>query len=163
MKSLLALVLFIPLAPAFAETGPGYAGTDGVATHVLEVDGHVFEVRYSVDADVIAMAVDRELDSVLIGLDNAGGSVMTVDLPHELIRAENNAYAVLVNGVEADYEVAAGDGSSVLSFAVPEFSEEVEIIGTYVIPEFPLGVLTGLAAVVSAMLVISRTGNVFFR
>lgn len=195
MKGLLVPALLFVIAPALAGSGPGYSGVGGPAayaleadgrpdaqlyptTYALEIDGHSFEVPYRVDADVIAMAVDQELDSLLIGLENAGDSVMVIDLAHKLIRAENGgggdgdgddgdgggAYAVLVNGIEVDYGIVTDGDSSALSFFVPEFSEEVEIIGTYVIPEFPPVALAGTAALVlAAVLAASRAGWPLFR
>ena len=132
-------------------------------TYILRVDEHEFKVPYSVDADVIAMAVDQELDSLLVGLDRTVDSVMSIDLEHDLIHAQDDNFAVLVNGVEVDYDIVSDDDGSTLIFFVPEFSEEVEIIGTHVIPEFPLGTLVGMAALASAMLVISKTRKSLFR
>ena len=110
-------------------------------SHLLVVDGNSYEIPYSVNADVIAMAVDTELDSLLVGLENTHDSIMILDLPHDIIRAEENKFAVLVNGVETEYKLLPGPDGSMIEFFVPAFTEEVEIIGTFVIPEFPLGVM----------------------
>lgn len=158
MKIPAALVLFLVLV------GPGlaYAAQDQTI-YVLKVDEHEFKVPYRVDADVIAMAVDQELDSLLVGLDRTRDSVMTIGLEHKLIRAQDDNFAVLVNGIEVDYDIVLDDDGSTLIFFVPEFSEEIEIIGTHVIPEFSLGVLIGMATLVSATLVISKTQRNLFR
>ena len=145
------LVLFFMPVGAAAESGQ-----DGDwHTYLLEIDEHSFEIIYQIDADMLAMAVDKELDSLLIGIENAGGSMMTVSLPHDLIHAKDDSYAVLVSGFEVDYSMTEKEDTSTLSFFVPEFTEEIEIIGTHVIPEFPLGAIIILAAI-AAVVVCSR-------
>ena len=72
-------------------------------------------------------------------------------LNHEIISAENNDFAILVNGNYVDYDIVSDSDSSTLSFFVPEFTEEVEIVGTRVIPEFPLGAIMGFVLLVSAV------------
>ena len=131
-------------------------------TYRLEVDENVFDIEYSLDGDVIAMATDKETISLLIATENVEDSEFTIKLPNDLIRAENNEFAVLVNGFEVDYAII-GTGDTHLSFFIPTFTEEVEIIGTYVVPEFPLGVLMMFGAVGVIILVLQRTKKSLFR
>ena len=128
----------------------------------LEVDENVFDIEYSLDGDVIAMAIDKETLSLLIATENVEDSEFTIKLPNDLIHAENNEFAVLVNGFEVDYDII-GTGDSNLVFFIPTFTEEVEIIGTYVVPEFPLGVLMMFGAVSVIILVLQRTKKSLFR
>ena len=157
VKLLLSVLLFFAV-PTFVES---YAINDAV--YLVEIDEHTFKVLYRVDADIIAMAIDADLDSFLIGMENTNSSIMSIELAYDLIRAEDGNYAVLVNGVEVDYDVITGRDSSVLSFFVPDFTEEVEIIGTHVIPEFSLGLLAGLAALIFVAIIVSRTRLAPFR
>lgn len=156
MKGLFAVILIFSSVPVLAEPEPG-------TTYVLQIDEHEFEIQYMVNANVIAMAVDQELNSFLIGLEDANDSLMIIDLPHKLIRAEDSSFAVLVNGIEMDYGIESDVDRSKLIFFVPEFSEEVEIIGTHVIPEFPFGVLAVVAVSISAVLAITKAGQSLFR
>ena len=107
----------------------------------LKIDDHVYDITYQVDGNVIAMAIDQELTSFLIGTENVNDSLFEINLQHEMINAENNEFAILVNGYETDYEIMDTGSSSKLTFFVPTGTQEIEIIGTYVIPEFPLGIL----------------------
>ena len=122
----------------------------------LEVDGNSFDIKYDFDGDVIAMDVDKESTSVLIGTENVKDTQFQITLPEDLIHADNNAFAVLVNGYETEYKVTSG-ADTVLTFFVPDFTEEIEIIGTYVVPEFPLGVVLVLGAVFGVIVVIQRS------
>jgi hypothetical protein len=151
------------MIPAFGASHPEYSGIEDPSEYIMEIDENTFSIPYQVGAKVIAMAIDPELTSLLIGLENTSDSIFVIDLKHELIRAHNNEFAVLVNGLEVDYDIVLDSDSSTISFFVPVFTEEVEIIGTHVIPEFPAGILIGLAVLVSSVVVTSRIKNPVFR
>lgn len=160
---LFGICLTMSFIPVFAESHPEYSIMENPSTYVLEIDDHEFSILYQVDANVIAMAIDPELTSFLIGIENTHDSVFVIDLQHELISAYNNEFAILVNGVEVDYDVVSDADSSTFSFFVPEFTEEVEIIGTRVIPEFPLGVIFGLVILISSILALTTRRTPLFR
>jgi hypothetical protein len=65
--------------------------------------------------------------------------------------------------LEVDYDIVSDSDSSTFSFFVPTFTEEVEIIGTHVIPEFPLGGIMGLLVLVSSVVAISWAKIPIFR
>ena len=159
MKCLFLLSLLLLPLPVFAESAEYPSEYD--SEYVLSIDEHTYSIPYKVDAKILAMAIDSELTSLLIGLENTKDSVFTIDLQHEMIGAENNEFVILVNGYDADYEVVSDSDSSTFSFYVPEFTEEVEIIGTHVIPEFPFGAILGFVFLVTAVTVFSRTKAIF--
>jgi hypothetical protein len=118
-------------------------------TYILTIDEHTFDIVYEVDANVLAMAIDQELISLLVGLENTKDSQFTINFPKEMLSAENDEFAILVNGLEVEYEIFQDSNDYALVFYVPEETQEVEIIGTHVIPEFPIGALFGLALITS--------------
>ena len=128
----------------------------------LQIDDELFDIEYSFDGDIIAMDIDKETISLLIATENVNDSVFQITLPNELIRAENNEYAVLVNGFEVDYDIIEANDSN-LQFLVPAFTEEIEIIGTFVIPEFPLGSLLILGSVVGIIVIFQKSKNILFK
>lgn len=129
----------------------------GEQNYQLVIDEHSFEIIYNFNGEVIAMMIDPELSSLLIGTENVeADSIFQIELEHQLINAENNQFAVLVNGFEEDYEIAIKDTSSVLRFYIPAYTEEIEIIGTHVIPEFPLGALFSLTALTLISLIAAK-------
>jgi len=130
----------------------------------LEIDKNSFEINYSTEGNVIAMAIDEELTSLLVGLENVqNDSLFYIEFPHELISDENNAFAVLVNGLEVDYSISTTDLDSKLSIPIPAHTEEIEIIGTHVIPEFPFSVLMVLVSVIIISIVFSKSKYKIFR
>ena len=155
--------LFFSIIPAFGESHPEYFGIENPSEYILEIDDNVFVISYEVNAKVIAMAIDPELTSLLIGLENTSDSIFVIDLKHDLINVHNNEFAILVNGLEVDYDIVSDSDSSTLSFFVPTFTEEVEIIGTHVIPEFPIGVIMGLVMMISIVVAVSWAKIPIFR
>lgn len=165
MKHFFSLLVFLlfSIIPVYGESHPEYSIMENPSEYILEIDGHEFLISYEVEANVIAMAIDPELTSLLIGIEKTHESIFVIDLQHELISAYNNEFAILVNGVEVDYDIVSDADSSTFSFFVPEFTEEVEIIGTRVIPEFPLGVIFGLVILISSILVLTTRRTTLFR
>lgn len=163
LRLFVIISLFFTIIPAFGASHPEYSAMDDPSEYVLEIDEHTFSIQYEVNANVIAMAIDPELTSLLIGLENTSDSIFIIDLKHELISESNNEFAILVNGLEVDYDIVSDSDSSTFTFFVPAFTEEVEIIGTHVIPEFPLGVIMGLMVLILSVVVVSRTKIAAFR
>ena len=159
----LTFPLFFPIMPVMAESHPEYFGMQNPSEYFLKVDENSFTISYEVNANVLAMEIDSELKSLLIGLNGTSESIFIIDLDDELITAENKEFAVLVNGYEVDYDIVSDSNSSTLTFYVPEFSEEVEIIGTHVIPEFPLGSVIGFTLLMSSILIMSARKKPVFR
>ena len=158
-----SILFLISFVSAYAASHPEYSGIDNPSEYVLNIDDHTFQIYYQVDGELIAMAIDPELTSLLIALENTSDSVFKIDLDHELINAHNNEFAILVNGFEVEYEIVSDDNSSTLTFFVPEHTEEIEIIGTHVIQEFPLGAIFGLAVLIITITVISSRKLPVFR
>jgi predicted secreted protein with PEFG-CTERM motif len=156
-----SILFLISFVSAYAASHPEYSGIGNPSEYVLNIDDHTFQIYYQVDGELIAMAIDPELTSLLIALES--DSVFKIDLDHELINAHNNEFAILVNGFEVEYEIVSDDNSSTLTFFVPEHTEEIEIIGTHVIPEFPLGAIFGLAVLIITITVISSRKLPVFR
>ncbi len=147
--SLITLLLFSNLS-AYAES------------YSLEIDDEVYDIKYDFNGDVIAMAIDKETFSLLIATENVDDSQFQIKLPNNLIRAENNEFAVLVNGFEVDFEVMETvDGN--LTFFVPAFTEEIEIIGTFVVPEFPLGTVLVLGTISGIIILVQKSKKFLFR
>ena len=104
------------------------------------------------------MAIDQELNSLLIGIENANDSQFSIKLPNEMISAEKNEFAVLVDGLEVDYDLDSLGDVTEISFFIPNLSQEIEIIGTHVIPEFPFAVLI-LILMISGVILLSKKND----
>lgn len=151
--------LFVLLSPILFifSNSPAYA-----ETYHLEIDQKVFDIEYEFNGDVISMAIDKETLSLLIATENVRDSKFEIKLPNELIHAENNEFAVLVNGYEVDYQRIESIDSHLIFF-VPVFTEEIEIIGTYVIPEFPLGAVLVFGVLSGIIIIIEKSKKILFK
>jgi hypothetical protein len=139
---------------------PAYGIT---STYQIAIDEHTYNIDYEIDANVIAMAIDQEINSLLVGIENTQDSIFEIELPTEMISAENNEFAILVDRYEIDYQIISNDSSNSISFFVPANSQEIEIIGTHVIPEFPLGVMIGFVMIISLSVIISKRNPIQIR
>lgn len=158
---LFILPLLIFSTPALAQT----LESDSFSTsseYVLEIDEHEYSISYTVNANVIAMEIDPESKSLLIGLDETYDSQFFIGLEHDLINAENNEFIILVDGEEVYYQITSDSERSTFEFFVPVGSEEVEIIGTHVIPEFPIGAIFGFIVMISSVMIIAKMKPSFF-
>ena len=156
-RFLVAALFFFPFVLAFGESHPEYSSMENPSYYDLQIDDHFFSIAYEIKADVLSMDIDNESSSLLIGLVNTQDSLFKIDLPTELINEPNNDFVVLVDGYEVDYEIVTDGNSSTLTFFVPEFTEEIEIIGTHVIPEFPIGAIIGFAGLIFFVMFLSRS------
>ena len=154
---------FLFLFPLFFSTA--FAQTSDVISsqYVLTFDGHTFDISYIVNGDVLAMAIDPESKSLLIGLENTIDSKFSISFNPELIRATNNEYVILVNGQDVDYQFAQDPDSFTLSFFVPTGTQEVEVIGTSVIPEFHIGIIFMLIIMITSVIIFTKVKTSFFK
>ena len=153
------IIFFIVIFSIFLQNFLAYG-----ESYQLTVDENSFEINYSTTGRVIAMEIDKELFSLLIGLENVEkDSILEIEFTHELISAENNEFAVLVNGYEIDYELSTTDLGSKLTIPIFADTEEIEIIGTNVIPEFPLGIFMVLVFTIMFVVFFSRTKIIVFK
>ena len=153
------MIFFIVIFSIFLQNFLAYG-----ESYQLTVDENSFEINYSTTGRVIAMEIDKELFSLLIGLENVEkDSILEIEFTHELISAEKNEFAVLVNGYEVDYELSTTDLGSKLTIPIFADTEEIEIIGTNVIPEFPLGILMDLVFTIMFVVFFSRTKIMVFK
>lgn len=129
------LPILIFTIPVFAQTST-FDESDNPSQYILKIDDHQYPISYVVNADVIAMAIDPESKSLLVGLENTQDSKFSIEINPELISAPNNEFVILVDGQDVDYQITTNTDGYLFSFFVPTGSEEVEIIGTSVIPEF---------------------------
>ena len=129
----------------------------------VKADEKSFDVKYSFDGELLAMEIDKESKSLLVGLDETHESTFEITFPSELLSAENGDFVVLVDGLEEDYTITYDNGNPTLTLPIPEETQEIEIIGTSVVPEFPFGVLALIGVIVSGVVLFSRSKLAIFK
>lgn len=154
MKYLILFLLFSLIIPAFAQTS---FDVQNFSQYILTVDDNSYPISYAVNGDVLAMDIDYESKSLLVGLENTVNSQFSIHLIPELIRAPNNEFVILVDGQDTDYQIIQDVDGFTLSFFVPTGTQEVEIIGTSVIPEFPIGAIFVLLIMIISTVIFTKT------
>jgi predicted secreted protein with PEFG-CTERM motif len=132
----------------------GSTGSESDGTRVA-VSGTDFMVGYQIiGGKLISITPDVDANSLIIAIDATDDGQLTITLPRELIDAligeEDDEYFVLVDGEEVDFDETKTSTDRTLVISFPAGAEEIEIIGTFVIPEFG-----AIAALILAIAIIS--------
>src|SRR3972149_90231 len=140
-----------------AETTFEFGGSDGTTkpTGTIKVDRTNFVLSYKITGgSVLSVTPDDEANSLVVAIKTTSDGVLTITLPRALIDAKINGqddnFFVLIDGEEVEFEETATGTDRTLTIAFPDGAEEIEIIGTFVVPEFGT-----IAALILAIAIIS--------
>ncbi|MCH7758403.1 MAG: PEFG-CTERM sorting domain-containing protein [Thaumarchaeota archaeon] len=128
----------------------------------IKIQGTDFEITYAIAGGVINQIIpDTEAQSLMVQIDSISNGTLVIKLPREAIDAkfgeEDDDFFVLIDGWESDFDETRTGVERTLTIEYPEGTEEIEIIGTYVIPEF--GGIAVLILMVSLFSVIFVSRN----
>jgi predicted secreted protein with PEFG-CTERM motif len=150
-----------------AETTFQFAGSAGQSSsgNTIQVDGTSLSVQYSItNGKVLGIKADTQSKSLIVSIQSTGDGVFTVTLPRGLIDAQANGqdahYYVLTDGQEAEFqETSTTTTDRTLTIPFTNGTQEIEIIGTQIIPEFgPIAALVLAIAIISIIAVSAKTG-----
>ena len=115
-------------------------------TDVFEVDAGsygTFDIDYTVrGATIKNMVVDSEIFALIVILKTDDDGAITLKLPRESIDAkkidtQDDTFIILIDGVEVPYrEVTTNADYRTITIEFEEGDSDIEIIGTFVVPEF---------------------------
>ena len=128
----------------------------------IKIQGTDFEITYAIAGGVINQIIpDTEAQSLMVQIDSISNGTLVIKLPREAIDAkfgeEDDDFFVLIDGWESDFDETRTGVERTLTIEYPEGTEEIEIIGTYVIPEF--GGIAVLILMISVFSVIFVSRN----
>jgi len=135
--------------------GPGPGGP------TIDVEG--FLVGYSITGgSILSITADVDANSLIIEISTTSDGELTITLPRALVDAKLNGddddFFVLVDGEEVDFDETKTSSDRTLTIAFSEGAEEIEIIGTFVIPEFgAIAALILAVAIISIIVVSAKT------
>jgi predicted secreted protein with PEFG-CTERM motif len=117
-------------------------------------------VNYSIrGGKVISIVPSLPDKSLIITIETTNDGELTVTLPRGLIDAklgpdgmsgEDDVFFVLVDGAEVDFDETTTSEDRTLTIPFEDGTTEIEIIGTFVIPEFG-----AMAAIILAVAIVS--------
>jgi len=134
-----------------------FGGTTSTGTPTsgqsLTVEG--FGIGYQITGgSIISITPDIDQSSLIIEIKAVDDGELTITLPREVIdsklNGEDDDFFVLVDAEEVDFDETKTDLDRTLVIAFSAGTEEIEIIGTFVIPEFGT-----IAALILAVAIIS--------
>ena len=130
----------------------------------LSASGHCIPYTIS-GAGVTGARLNVASTSLIINLLTSSDGVITLDIPRAVLDTDNDTdpLFVLVDGEEVDAEELVSADMRRVTISFPEGAEEIEIIGTFVIPEFgAIAALILAVAIISIIAVSAKTRlNVF--
>jgi predicted secreted protein with PEFG-CTERM motif len=123
----------------------------------ISVQGTDFELTYAISGGVINQVIpDTEAKSLIVQIDSISNGTLTIKLPREVIDAKfgdnDDDFFVVLDGLEMDFDETKTGNERTITIEFPEGTEEIEIIGTSVVPEF--GTITAAILMISIMSVI---------
>ncbi len=87
---------------------------------------------------------------------------LNITLPKDVIDTDENGFFVLVDGDETNHNTSSVGEFWTLTIPFSYGSEEIEIIGTYVIPEFGTIAALILVLAISSIIIISAKNKQIF-
>ena len=122
---------------------------------------------YSLDyeltcAEIQSMTPDTEMKSMIIAIKTDCDGELTITLPKDVIDTDENGFFVLVDGDETNHKASSVGEFWTLTIPFSYGSEEIEIIGTFVIPEFGTIAALVLVVAISSILIISAKNKQIF-
>ncbi len=156
------LILFlIPIGNSFAQ-GPIVTGSPSSTP----IDGTEYQISYVVDGvQVLSISADVDAASLIFDVIATKNGEITLTLPRDLIDskigAEDDIFFVLVDDEEVFFTETKTPTHRYVTIQLAQGSERIEIIGTSVVPEFPLAIiiLTSAIALIVLMPKLNRNFN----
>ena len=146
------------------ETTFEFSGSEGGPSgKTIKVQGTDFSVRYSITGGkVLGITADVEGTALIIDIETTSDGVLTITLPRALIDAktdgEDDSFFVLIDGEEVDVEEETTPTERTLTIPFTDGATQIEIIGTFIVPEFgPIAALVLAVAIISIIAVSAKT------
>jgi len=125
-----------------------------------------FNVNYTISGGTMkTMTIDTQSLSVIASINSTSDGTITLQLPRALIDAKTNsgqddAFIILIDGAEVKPQSESADNNfRNITIQFLHGDQDIEIIGTQIVPEFgPIAALVLAIAIVSIIAVSAKTG-----
>ena len=131
------------------------------ASQSIMIEDHSLDYELTC-AEIQSMTPDTEMKSMIIAIKTDCDGELTITLPKDVIDTDENGFFVLVDGDETNHIASSIGEFWTLTIPFSYGSEEIEIIGTFVIPEF--GTIAGLVLIlaITSIIIISAKNKQIF-
>lgn len=150
-----------------AKTTFSFSGAAPAGPSTISVDGTNSSVTYTItNGKVIDIKANPQSKSLIVSIQTTGNGLLTITMPRALIDAKksdgtDDQFIVLNDGQQNSQANETLTTSTERTLAIPfkNGTSQIEIVGTFVIPEFgPVAALVLAIAIVS-IIAISRRNN----
>ena len=126
----------------------------------MKVSGTESTIGYAItDGKVVSVFPDTDSNSLIVGISANNAGMITLELPRSVIDAKmgstDEELFVLIDGEEVTFEESVTNAKRELKISYPAGAEEIEIIGTFVVPEFGAIAMMVLAVAIISMIAVS--------
>jgi len=126
-----------------------------VTDTTVKVTGSSDLIGYEITGGkLLGIVTDFDANSLIISIQADEDGSLTLTIPRSVLDAtingEDDDFFVLIDGEEVDFDETTTSTDRILTIAFPAGAEEIEIIGTFVVPEFGT-----IAAMILAVAIIS--------
>ncbi len=126
-----------------------------ITDSTVSVEGSTDLITYEIiGGKITSVMPDVDTNSLVIGIDATENGSLTITIPRSVLLAEidgiDDDLFILIDGEEIDFEEEIKSTGRTLIIPFPIGAEEIEIIGTWVVPEFGT-----IAAMILAVAIIS--------
>ena len=136
--------------------GLDFSPIDESSDNVSVIHLEDYNVYYKITGGKILKIIpDVESTSLIIHIETWGDGELMITLPKEVIDTDEGSFFILVDGEETVYYSQDESDSRTLIIPFYNGSEIIEIIGTFVIPEFGTIAAIILAVAITSIIVLS--------
>jgi len=153
------------IAEAEFSYSPRSAAIEKTVNFEVDAGNHgTFDVKYTIKGAAIKdIAVNPDIFGLTVLIESTDEGIVTLELPRDFIGAEkqdgkDDTFIILIDGIEVEYkEEAVHSESRIITIDFEPNDSKIEIIGTYVVPEF--GTMTAMILIAGTASIIVLTRN----
>ncbi len=125
-----------------------------------------FSVNYTITGgSVNSMTIDAQSISLIVSINSTSDGSITLQIPRTLMDAktssgQDDSFIILIDGAEVKPQSESANGEyRTLTIPFLQGDQDIEIIGTQIVPEFgPIAALVLAIAIISIIAVSAKTG-----
>ena len=147
---------------AGVQTTPEFAMEENEDTsQTIMIEDHSLDYNLTC-AEIQSLTPDTENKSLIVSIKTDCDGELTITLPKDVIDTDEEGFFILVDGDETNHKASSVGEFWTLTIPFSYGSEEIEIIGTFVIPEF--GTIAGLVLIlaITSIIIISAKNKQIF-
>ena len=124
-----------------------------------------FDIKYIIrGGNVTDIIVDQEFFELIVLIEPKSDGILTLELPRTAIDAKksdgtDDIFIILIDGVEVPFIETKDANTRTITIEFEEIDSDIEIIGTFVIPEFGTIASLVLAVSIISIIIISSKRN----